>query len=85
MCKKGELTILINDQQVTFNVLDTVKSPDDVEYCNFISVVDFAIAERLNNYHSKEEVKAVTFEEFKDEDLEAARHIIVRGEATFKS
>ena len=53
-------------------MLDVVKSPDDVEDCNFINAIDFAIAERLNNCHSKEEVKAVTFEEFEDEDLEAA-------------
>ena len=60
----------VNDQQVIFNMLDVMKSPDDVEDCNFISVVDFTIAERLNNCCSNEEIKAVTFEEFEDKDLE---------------
>ena len=43
--KKGELIMWINDQQVTFNVLDAMKSPDEVESCNFISVKDFTVAE----------------------------------------
>lgn len=29
--------------------------------------MDFTIAERLNNYYSEEEIKAITFEELKDE------------------
>ncbi|KAH9680360.1 hypothetical protein KPL71_026519 [Citrus sinensis] len=29
--QKGELTMRVNDQQVTFNVLDAMKSPDDIE------------------------------------------------------
>ena len=38
----------VNDQQVTFNVLNAINSPNDVEDCNFISVVDFIVAKRLN-------------------------------------
>ena len=52
--QKGELNMRVNDQQVTFNVLDVVKSPDEVEDCNFISVVDFAVAERLSRCYSNE-------------------------------
>ena len=48
-----------------------MKSPDEVEDCNFISVVDFAVTERLNNCCSKEEINTVTFDEFEDEDPEA--------------
>ena len=66
--KKGELTMRVNDQQVTFNVLDAMKSPDEIEYCNFISVVDFVVVERLHSCCSKEEINAVTIEEFDDED-----------------
>ncbi|XP_024041902.1 uncharacterized protein LOC107177848 [Citrus sinensis] len=47
--QKGELTMRVNDQQVTFNVLDVMKSPDEIEDCNFISVVDLVVAERLHN------------------------------------
>ncbi|KAH9696077.1 hypothetical protein KPL71_023031 [Citrus sinensis] len=68
--QKGELTMRVNDQQVTFNVLDAMKNLDEVEDCNFISVVDFTVAERLNNCYSKNEINAVTFKEFKDEDPE---------------
>ena len=70
--QKGELTMRVNDQQVTFNVLDAMKYPDNVEKCNFISVVDFIVTERLNSCCSNKEVKVVTFEELKKEKLEAA-------------
>ena len=33
--QKGELPIRVNDQQVTFNVLEAMKSPDKAEDCNF--------------------------------------------------
>ncbi|KAH9750390.1 hypothetical protein KPL71_013860 [Citrus sinensis] len=36
--QKEELTMRVNDQQVTFNVLDTMKSPDEIKDCN-ISVL----------------------------------------------
>ena len=62
----------LNDQQVTFNVLNIVKSFDDVEDCNFISFEDFTIAEQVNSCCRNEEIKAVTFEELEDEDPEAA-------------
>ena len=70
--QKEELTMRVNDQQATFNVLDVMKYLDNVEKCNFISVMDFIVTERLNSCCSNEEVKAVTFEELKKEELEAA-------------
>ena len=66
--QKGELTMRVNDQQVTFNVLDAMKSPDEIEDCNFISVVDFVVTEKLHSCCSKEEINVVTFEELDDED-----------------
>ena len=60
--QKGELTMRMHDQQVTFNVLDAMKSPDEIEDCNFINVVDFVVAERLHSCCSKKEINAVTFE-----------------------
>ena len=59
--QKGELTMRDNNQQVTFNVLDAMKNPNDVKDCNFISVVNFAVIDRLNSCCSNEEVKSVTF------------------------
>ena len=60
----------VNDQQITFNILNAMKSPDDVEDYNFISVMDFIVVERLNRCCRNEKIKVVTFEEFEDEDLE---------------
>ncbi|KAH9768947.1 hypothetical protein KPL71_011805 [Citrus sinensis] len=59
-------------EQVTFNVLDAMKSPDEIEDCNFISVVDFVVAERLHSCCCKEEINAVTFEGLDDENHGAA-------------
>ena len=65
----------VNDQQVTVNVLDTMKSPDDVKDYNIISVMNFAEAERLNSCYSNEEFKAAIFEELEDEDLKTVNII----------
>ncbi|KAH9697740.1 hypothetical protein KPL71_023731 [Citrus sinensis] len=70
--QKGELTMRVNNQQVTFNVLDAMKSSDEIEDCNFITVVDFVVAERLHSCCSKEEINVVTFEELDGEDHGAA-------------
>ena len=43
-----------------------MKSPDDVEDYNFISVVDFTVVERLSSCCSSEEIKALTFEKLED-------------------
>ena len=58
----------MNDHQVTFNVFYAIKSLDKVKDCNFISVVDFAVTERLTSCCSKYEINVVTFEELKDEN-----------------
>ena len=64
----------VNDQQVTFNVWDAMKCPNEVEECNLISIV-----ERLNSCCSKEEIKAITFEELEEEDATIG-HIAWLGE-----
>ena len=70
--KKGELTMRVNDYQVIFNVLDAMKSPNEIEDYNFISVVDFVVAEKLHSCCSKKKINAVTFEELDGEDHGAA-------------
>ena len=45
--QKGELIMRANEQQVTFNVLGAMKSPDEIEDYNFINVVDFVVRERF--------------------------------------
>ena len=59
----------MNDQQVTFNVLEAMKSLDEVEDCNFISVVDFVVTKRIDSCCSNEDIKVATFEELKKEDV----------------
>ena len=68
--QKEKFTMRVNDQQITFNVLNAMKSPDEVEDCNFISVVDFTVTERLNSCCGKEEINAIIFEEVEDKDPE---------------
>lgn len=62
----------VNNQQVIFNELYAIKSPDEIEYCNFISIVDFIVTERLRSCCNKEEINAVTIEELDYEDHGAA-------------
>ena len=69
--QKGELTIRVNDQQVTFNVLEAMRSPDEVEDCNFLSVVDFVVADRIDRCCSNEINKVTTFKGFEEEDVAA--------------
>ena len=53
-------------------MLDTTKCLNKVEDCNFVSVMDFDVIERLYSCCSNEEIKAITFEELEDEDPEVA-------------
>ena len=55
-----------------------MRSPDEVEDYNLISIADFAMTERLNNCCGKEEIKATTFEELEEEDV-AVVHIAWLG------
>lgn len=59
----------INDKQVTFNVLDAIKSPDEIEDCNFISAVDFITAEQLASCCSNEEIDVIIIEQLKDKKI----------------
>ena len=67
--QKGELAMRGNDQQVTFNVLEAMKNPDELEDCNFLSVVDFVVVDRSDRCCSNEINKATTFEGFEEEDV----------------
>ncbi|XP_024043233.1 uncharacterized protein LOC112099933 [Citrus clementina] len=69
--QKGELTMRVNDQQVTFNVLEAMRNPDEVEDCNFLSVVDFVVADRMNKCCSNSVDKVTTFDDVEEEDVAA--------------
>ena len=62
---KGELTMQVNDHQVTFNVLNVMTSPDEVEDCNLISVVDLVVIEKLNRCCNKEETRLLPLKNLK--------------------
>ena len=65
--QKAKLTMRVNDKQVTFNVLKAIKSSDEVEDCNFLSVVDFIVIEKIDSCCNKKEIKVATFEELEEE------------------
>ena len=69
--QKGELTMRVNDQQVTFNVLEAMKNPDEVEDCNFLSVVDLVVADRMDRCCSNTLDKVTTIEDVEEEDVAA--------------
>ncbi|XP_062103799.1 uncharacterized protein LOC133814912 [Humulus lupulus] len=49
--QKGELTMRVQDEQVTFNVFKAMRFPDEVEECSVVSVVDsLALKELENNF-----------------------------------
>ncbi|XP_062113969.1 uncharacterized protein LOC133824977 [Humulus lupulus] len=46
--QNGELTMRVNDQQVTFSVFKAMKFPDEVEECSRVDVIDTLVAERIS-------------------------------------
>ena len=44
--QNGELTMRVQDEQVTFNVFQSMKFPSDVEECSTISLVDSLVTEK---------------------------------------
>ncbi|KAH9781899.1 hypothetical protein KPL71_008667 [Citrus sinensis] len=69
--QKGELTMIVNNQQVTFNVLEAMRNPDEIEDCNFLSVVDLVVADRMDRCCSNVLDKVTTFEDVEEEDVAA--------------
>ncbi|XP_062080977.1 uncharacterized protein LOC133785777 [Humulus lupulus] len=55
--QKGELAMRVNGQQVTFNVFNSMKFPDDIEECSSLSVIDTIVAEALLKETCKDGLK----------------------------
>ncbi|XP_024020041.1 uncharacterized protein LOC112091220 [Morus notabilis] len=55
--QKGELTMRVQDEQVTFNVFKAMRFPSEMEECSAISVIDARVAETLehDNFESNVE------------------------------
>ena len=69
--QKSELTMRVNDQQVTFNVLEAMRNLDEVEDCNFLSVVDFIVADRMDRCCSNSFDKVTTVDDVEEKDVVA--------------
>ena len=48
-----------------------MKSLGEIEYCNFMGVVDLIVVEEINRCCSKEVIEAVTFESLEEDDVAA--------------
>ncbi|KAJ9556763.1 hypothetical protein OSB04_011377 [Centaurea solstitialis] len=70
--QKGELTMRLQDQQITFNVFNSLKYPKDVESCSAISEIESLCLE--------EEVRGIWKE--KDDDSETVESDDDLGETT---
>ncbi|KAH9716154.1 hypothetical protein KPL71_021359 [Citrus sinensis] len=74
LVKKGELTMRVNDQQVTFNVVEVRRNSDEVEDYNFLSVMDFVVADRMD--------RCCVFGETYNDGLDNLEEVIKRCEMT---
>ena len=46
--QKGELTMRVNDQEVTFNIFDALKYPDEgSEECSFVKTIDSLVQKQI--------------------------------------
>ena len=48
-----------------------MKNHDEAENCNFLSVVDFIVADRIDRCCSNKVIKVATFKSFEEEDIVA--------------
>ncbi|XP_017647948.1 uncharacterized protein LOC108488160 [Gossypium arboreum] len=51
--QKGEVTMRVNDQQITFNVFQSLKCADDIEECHAVSSLDSVVEEKLKKTMTK--------------------------------
>ncbi|XP_062089538.1 uncharacterized protein LOC133796074 [Humulus lupulus] len=71
--QNGEITMRVNDQQITFSVFKAMKFPDEVEECSRVDVVDTLVAEKFNKRVEKAAMGTQIFgdeEEYSSEDEE---------------
>ncbi|XP_062080885.1 uncharacterized protein LOC133785683 [Humulus lupulus] len=46
--QNGELTMRVNDQQVTFSVFKAMKFPDEIDECSSVDVIETLVAEKFS-------------------------------------
>ncbi|KAJ9566190.1 hypothetical protein OSB04_002156 [Centaurea solstitialis] len=82
--QKGELTMRVQDQKVTFNVLDSLRYPEDREECSTLSEIESWCQEKTLGYILGNE-DSESDEEESESDLEAVeRKSTKKGEKTWK-
>ncbi|KAI3728177.1 hypothetical protein L6452_16809 [Arctium lappa] len=79
--QKGELTMRAHDQQVTFNVLDSLRYPEEKEGCSTLSLIeswcqDQSFREVLGIDESDSEEYTTEFEELEDIQVTSAVEIL---------
>ncbi|KAL4361204.1 hypothetical protein GQ457_04G025620 [Hibiscus cannabinus] len=86
-CEKGELTIRVNDQQVTVNIFKSLKQPDDPEECQTISAVskfNFEV-EDVDLDKILVEASKIKEAEFEDDEPQKVNWIVNRPGMNFES
>ncbi|XP_062086335.1 uncharacterized protein LOC133792444 [Humulus lupulus] len=61
--QNGELTMRVNDQQVTFSVFKAMKFSDDIEECSRLSVIETLVAETFHKEIRKADLGVNIFED----------------------
>ncbi|KAA3462033.1 bromodomain-containing protein [Gossypium australe] len=67
--QKGELTMRVQDERVTFNVLKALRSPNEVKYCFTISKTDLLVHTKLEFNYSNDLLEGISSDSpHQDED-----------------
>lgn len=71
--QNGELTMMVQDEKVTFNVFKAMKYSDDLEYCSSVTLVDHLVSGKLEYKSSHEPLEQLILnvceDKFDDADL----------------
>ncbi|XP_062114006.1 uncharacterized protein LOC133825019 [Humulus lupulus] len=74
--QKGEFTMRVNDQQVTFNVFNAMKFLDEIEECSRLSVIESIVTEKFHKEAFKNGMGVRSHEDLENisEEEEAKLH-----------
>ena len=64
--QKGELTIWVNEQDVTFNVFNALKYPNEgTEECSFVRTIDSLVQKQIRRNQEKFKEQLAEFDDEK--------------------
>ncbi|KAL4340421.1 hypothetical protein GQ457_08G032480 [Hibiscus cannabinus] len=84
-CEKGDLTIRVNDQNVTLNIFKSLKQPDDPEECQAISAVKKLNFEEEDVDKILAEASKIEEAEFEDDEPQKVNWIVNQPGMNFES